>query len=141
MTTRSALAPFVLFGTLWLGLAATSVAQGFPEYKTNNEWNPTDAEVPQLPLYCQAQFRPKQFRAPGNPFAGCPININHFCPGVVALNRAMNPMGTMQQRSYILGIAQRTLAGVREKATPSCAVYNDILRAEQQAQMLRLLVK
>jgi hypothetical protein len=141
MRQQQRIARLALASGLGLAMASAATAQGFPEYKTNNEWKPTDAEVLQLPPYCQAQFRPKQFRVPGNPFAGCPININHFCPGLVALNRAMNPMGTMQQRSYILGIAQVTLRSVREKTTPSCAVANDILRAEQHAQMLRMLIK
>ncbi len=34
-------------------------------YQGRNEWNPTDAELAQLPPYCQADLRPQVFKGPG----------------------------------------------------------------------------
>jgi hypothetical protein len=139
LAKRSAL--LVIACAASLGFTTPTQAQRFPDYKAHNEWGPTDAEVSQLPPYCQVQFRPQQYRALSLESYKCGPNFNHYCPGLVALKRAMNPLGTKQQRRQILGIAQKTLSGVRAKMTPSCSLASEVIGAEQQAKMLGSLIK
>jgi hypothetical protein len=104
------------------------------------------AAVRQLPEYCQRQFRPKPI-APGAPKTKstgkrtCPVNMNHFCPGLVALNRANNMLGSKSDRRFILGIAQKEIAEVQKQMTPACRRAADVDAAAQRVKMMRMLQK
>jgi hypothetical protein len=141
MNAMRRLVILMLAGATSVALMPLAHAQGFPDYKTNNEWNPTVAEFQQLPAYCQAQFRPQQSNARPAPAYPCGPNFNHFCPGLVALNRAGNFSGSKQQRLFVLGIAERSVVGVREKLLPNCPLAEDVAFAERRVKLLRTLVK
>ena len=121
-------------------------AQRFPDYGKNNEWNPTDGEVMMLPDYCRRQFRPP----PAVPGARkpkrsgprvCPVNMNHFCPGLVALNRAKNPAGSRSQRKFILGVAEQQIMQVHDNMPPACPRARDVATAARQVRMMQMLLK
>lgn len=117
------------------------MAQSIDPYQGRSEWNPTDAEVLQLPPYCQADLRPQQFRGPGTRAYGCGGWFNHFCPGMAALNRAMNPLLPMKARQGYLQAAEDHLRYTRNHLAPTCKLAGSLQAAEQQAKMLRVLVK
>ncbi|MCU0923954.1 MAG: hypothetical protein MUF16_27140 [Burkholderiaceae bacterium] len=127
----------------WAPLVVTMTfahAQKADPYLGRNEWNPVDVEVQQLPPYCQADLRPGWVKSPGTAAYGCTF-INHFCPALVALNRAMNPSLPMGQRKYMLQQADDHLRYTRTHMAASCKLIEDVQGAEMRARMLRSLVK
>lgn len=125
----------VLSGIVLCALAAPAGAQSFPDYKRNNEWNPTPQELLRLPPHCQGAFLPNMAHITKAMHANCGPNFNHYCPGLVALNRSGNMLGTAKQRSQILEVAVRALRGVRAKMLPTCGIAQEVIAAEQLAQM------
>jgi hypothetical protein len=124
-----------------LAAAASAWAQLPDPYQGRNEWNPTDAEVVNLPPYCQADMRPQVFRAPGTRAYGCSERFNHFCPAIVAMNRAMNPTLPMTARRYNLQLAEGHLNYTRTHMPATCRLAPDLQAAENQTRLLRTLVK
>lgn len=130
-----------MLGAALLAVGGSVAAQLPDPYQGRSEWDPTDAEVAQLPPYCQADMRPQIFRGPGTKAYGCGVWINHFCPGLAALNRAMNPLLPMKARQGNLRAAEDHLQYTRKHLTPTCRLAPDLQAAEQQAKMLRMIVK
>jgi hypothetical protein len=124
-----------------VGIIQGASAQLPDPYLGRSEWNPTDAEVAQLPPYCQADLRPQQYRGPGTQAYECGVWINHFCPAMAALNRAMNPLLPMKARQGHLRAAEDHLHYTRGHLTPTCRLAPNLQAAEQKAKMLRMLVK
>ena len=71
----------------------------------------------------------------------CPVNMNHFCPGLVALNRAKNPAGSRSQRKFILGVAEQQIMQVHDNMTPDCPRALDVANAARQVRMMQMLLK
>jgi hypothetical protein len=105
-----------------------------------SEWQPTLVEVLQLPKYCQGWFR-KELDFPGNPIATCGDWFNHFCPGLVALNRAAQPTRSMTERRYFLQNGTGHLGYTRKHLSPTCALAEDLRAAEARARILAITVK
>lgn len=124
-----------------LSMVTVSIAQSIDPYQGRSEWSPTDAEVLQLPPYCQADMRPNNFRGPGTQAYGCGVWFNHFCPALAALNRAMNPLLPMKARQGNLRAAEDHLHYTRTHLAATCRLAPDLQAAEQKAKMLRVLLK
>lgn len=134
--TRAALLAFAL-----MLVCNGGHAQRPDPYQGQSEWKPTDPEVALLPPYCQVRFRPQQYPGPGASAYGCGDWFNHFCPGLVAMNRAMNPLLPMKRRQGYLREANDHIAYTRKKLAPSCRLAPDVQNAERQLVMLGGLVK
>jgi hypothetical protein len=106
-----------------------------------SEWDPTDAEVAQLPAYCQAGLRPKQYPGPGIAAYGCGVWINHFCPALTALNRASNPLLPRRARVGALRAAEDHIQYTIKHFQPTCRLASEVRQAEHRAKMLRIMVK
>jgi len=125
-------------------LAATAAAAQAPAadpFQGRNEWNPIDMEVSMLPPYCQVDLRPQQVRGHGTAAHGCGYRFNHFCPGLVALNRAMNPLLPVQRRRFFLQEAAGHLRYTRAHWSPQCRLGGDVQAAEQQVELVRMLLR
>ena len=129
-----------LGAALLIGAGAAS-AQALDPYMGHNEWNPTEAEIAQLPPYCQADLRPKSYPGPGTRTYGCGEWFNHFCPAMTALNRAMNPLLPMKARQGNLQTAEGHLQYTRSHLVPACRLAPSVQAAEQRAKMLRIVLK
>lgn len=129
-----------LLATLALALSAGALAQLPDPYRGSNEWNPLDMEVANLPPYCQANLRPKQYPGPGTRAYGCGDTFNHFCPALVAMNRARNPLLSMTARRYNLSLAEDHLRYNRTHLVPQCRLVGEVQVAEHQAKLLRTLL-
>ena len=139
-TMASTMAIKALAAAALISASAVS-AQAVDPYMGRNEWNPTDAEVAQLPPYCPADLRPKQYKGPGTAAYGCGGWFNHFCPATVAMNRAMNPLLPMPARKYMLQLADDHLRYTRGHLAPACKLAPSLQAAEQRAKMLRIVLK
>lgn len=128
-----------IFGVALLVACGSVAAQLAEPYQGRSEWNPTDAEVAQLPPYCKASLRPQLFPGPGVGAYNCD-RFNHFCPALVAMNRAMNPMLPMTARRYNLRLAEDHLNYTRTHLSPGCRLVGDLQTAEQQTKIIRTLL-
>jgi len=122
-------------------LVAAAPAQASDPFQGRNEWNPLDFEVPMLPPYCQVDLRPQQVRGHGTAAFGCGYRFNHFCPGLVALNRAMSPLLPVQRRRHFLNEAAGHLRYTRAHWSPQCRLGADVQAAEQQVELVRTLLR
>ena len=133
-STMSNLTRALAFVTLGLASAADAQIDG--------GWKPNALEVAQLPKYCQGSFRPDLAGQPGYSLPqGCGVWINHFCPAIVALNRAGNLTAPMKDRVYSLQSAGGHLAYTRSHLLPTCPLTGELSLLERQAEFLRIMVK
>ena len=109
---------------------------------------PTAMETVRLPQYCQWQFnRDKpQFQAPqfriNRVFPNCGVGTNHFCPGIVAINRANRPGADRDHRKYWTERAraefQYTARAI--KTYPDCGLHEPLRKYMNQVEsMLKTL--
>jgi len=109
---------------------------------------PSAFEMAQLPQYCQWQFnRDKpQFQAPqfqiNRVFPNCGVGTNHFCPGIVAINRANQPGADPDHRRYwterASGEFEYTARAI--KSYPDCRLHEPLSRYKKQVEsMLRTM--
>lgn len=132
-----------LLSALLLACAAAvaAPAQAADPFQGRNEWNPLDVEIPMLPPYCQVDLRPQQVRGQGTAAFGCGLWFNHFCPGLVALNRAMSPLLPVQRRRFFLQEAAGHLRYTRAHWMPQCRLGADLQAAEQKVELVRTLLR
>jgi hypothetical protein len=104
------------------------------------EWNPTPVEVQALPQYCQGQFRKELSNNPAY-LPSCGGYMNHFCPALVALNRAANFAAPKAGRKYELQLANDHLRYTRSHLPPNCPLLKDIEMAEFRARNLGITLK
>lgn len=119
-----------------LGLASAAQAQ------IDGGWKPNALEVAQLPQMYQGQFRPDLAKQPGYSLPpGCGVWINHFCPAIVALNRAANVAAPMKDRAYSLQSARDHLAYTRKHLHPPYPLKGELALLERRAEVLGIMVK
>jgi len=84
------------------------------------------SEAALLPRFCWKQYMGPKFSGPGYyiPVDTCGRITNHYCPGLVYLNRAMRTIGNEGQRRADLLVAKDatlyTLRGI--KGYPNCQI-------------------
>lgn len=105
-----------------------------------NEWNPTIVEVRQLPQHCQGVFR-KELDTGPNAIALCGGWFNHYCPALVALNRAEQVTRPMPERRFFLHNAVQHLEYTRKNLAPNCPLTEDLRLAEMRARLIGMTVK
>lgn len=122
---QCAAAPAAVLGVALLGLPAAGVGEVI-----GVRTPPSALEIAKLPQYClgQAYSDKPEYRAPqfsiGGQFPNCGPGMNHFCPGIIALNRALRPGADRDHKSYWLGVA-RAEFGYTSRAMqpfPSCGL-------------------
>ena len=105
-----------------LALLAVSAAAGAeaPDYR------PGVAEATLLPRFCWKQFMGNKFSAPqfDIPRDKCGVYVNHYCIGLIDLNRANRTFGDMGKKRALLRAAKTntlyTLRGI--KGHPYCPI-------------------
>ena len=140
-TSAPTMAIKALAATILIGASAAGWAQAPDPYLGRDEWHPTEAEIAQLPPYCQADLRPQSFPGPGTKAYGCGEWFNHFCPALAALNRAANPLLPMKARQGNLQAADGHLQYTRAHLAPACRLAPSVQAAEQRAKMMRIVLK
>lgn len=106
-----------------------------------NGWSPSPLEILQTPPYCQKQFNSNHNAAVMSPlFGGCE-RMNHFCPGIVLINRASDITIPTKERQRILKQAKIEINYSLSKLTSACVVYNDVKVAEQRIKLNEMFLK
>ena len=103
------------------------------------EFRPTASEIMLLPQFCWGQFNP-EFKGKGaqydiSQFPNCGLGTNHYCPGLVAINRANRDY---KRRGYWISVAEGQIAyTVRSLGKyPQCGLKPHV---EQTASRLRVM--
>ena len=126
----------------WLGLASMLVVSAGSAQEDLSGFKATNIEVVQLPRYCWATFDPK-WSKPGmaafNLPAGCGDRFNHFCPGVLSLQRAKSSLADGRKRAYWQGVAadhmRYTAAGLAK--FPACPLRPTVDAMVQEIRTLQ----
>lgn len=132
------------FRLLAAGIAALLICQHGQAQTdmTDTGWKPNALEVDQLPKYCQGHFRSELSKIPGYMLPqGCGVWINHFCPAIVALNRASQVSNPMKFRTYSLRAASDHLRYTRGNLQPGCPLRKDLEALEFRERMLKITLK
>jgi hypothetical protein len=109
-----------------------------------SDWQPSEAELQQIPKYCMGQFRKEFQQKPGYSIytiKSCGDHFNHFCPALVGLSRAANFTAPKKERKYYLGTAGSHLRYTRKFLPPTCELEADIKAAEMRHRMLSTMLK
>ncbi len=102
------------------------------------QWHPLLADKMKLPQYCWSQFDAKFAKQSGikMPTQICGVTMNHFCPGLVMLNRAQDgkysPNTRHDMMKEALGGFNYTLRNMR----PNCPLKSDVDAAKARADMV-----
>jgi hypothetical protein len=127
---RAALAACLLLATLFHPRWA---------FADGTEFRPTASEIMLLPQFCWGQFNPA-FKGKGaqydiSQFPNCGVGTNHYCPGLVAINRANRDY---KRRGYWIRVAEDQIGyTVRSLSKhPQCALNPHV---EQTASRLRVM--
>lgn len=116
---------------------ASAMAEGY-----RDQWHPTIMEISRLPNYCHGQFRPELRGTPGYKIVNCGNYYNHFCPGLVMLNRASDLTKPKAVRRDILREARLEIGYIRGFPLPqNCPILPDIEAAEARLRMQEMLAK
>ena len=103
------------------------------------DYRPSRTEAVQTPKFCWKQFMGKEFSAPQFeiPHKTCGAFVNHYCPGLIDLNRANRTIGNKRKkRAYLLkakGHTLYTLKGI--KGFPNCPIRH---HAETTLQVIEI---
>jgi len=92
-------------------------------------WRPSPVEATLLPKFCWAQFMGNRFRGPefSIPRDSCGPGMNHFCPGLVALNRANRSLDNRAKRGYLQGARAQVLYTVKAmEKYPRCPIRGQV---------------
>ena len=103
------------------------------------EFRPTASEIMLLPQFCWGQFNPA-FKGKGaqydiSQFPNCGVGTNHYCPGLVAINRANRDY---KRRGYWIRVAEDQIGYTIRSLSkhPQCALNPHV---EQTASRLRVM--
>ena len=91
-----------------------------PNYK------PSIGEAVLTPKFCWHQFMGNKFSGPQFEITheACGVYVNHYCPGLIDLNRANKAIGDDgRRRAYLLSARENTLYTLRGiKPYPNCPI-------------------
>jgi len=107
-------------------------------------WTPSAAEIVGLPLFCWGGFNP-QFKDPKynlyGTFPTCGGGLNHYCLGLVALNRAKRAVADRQARLGWLHAADgefKYTANALRGSPPSCGLHEHLQQTLIEFHRVRL---
>jgi hypothetical protein len=124
-------------------IAEVRKAPTLPSNEVGAQYYPTTSEVMALPSFCWGAFLP-EFKGKGPQYdigqiPNCGNGTNHFCPGLVALNKARRAVDGNMRRRWVgqaNGELQYTLRNI--KAYPSCSLHEPLQRALNEWRALEL---
>lgn len=113
-------------------LVATFLATGAAAEDING-LHPSAVEVASLPKFCWHQFLGKRFDGPVFKIPkSCGVGMNHYCPGLVQLNRANRSFDKLDHRRWLLksakGSFEYTIKAMRNYHCPLRGEVNNMLR-------------
>lgn len=112
------------------------LAGSFSAIAGSNHWHPTPVEVMSLPNYCRGQFN-KQLIGPAYQIdKSCGVAMNHFCPGLVMMNRISGGARPKNERREMLAQAKIEIAYTRKNMVPGCPLESEVAGAERRLQIL-----
>lgn len=125
-----ALAAFVVAGCAsTVGAAPSDIAE---------QWNPPQADKLKLPQYCWSQFDANFAKQSGvkSPVQICGVTMNHFCPGLVMLNRAQDSKYSPNTRHDLMREAFGGINYTLRQMPPNCPLKPDVDAAKARADMV-----
>jgi hypothetical protein len=100
-------------------------------------------EATLLPKFCWGQYFKERFKGPEFeiPRRSCGVGMNHYCPGLVALNRANRSFDSKMKRGYLRGAQWQVRYTVKAmEKYPNCPIRGEVMRTNQLIEReLRLL--
>jgi len=109
-----------------------------PRARAQNDqdgWHPTAIEAMMLPKFCWGQFMKNRFRGPEFRIQNCGPGMNHYCPALVALNRANRSFDSRTKRGYLQGARAQALYTVKAmEKYPYCPIRGQVDRTYQQIE-------
>lgn len=106
-------------------------------------WKPLMSDRLKLPAYCWAQYDAdfaSRTRTP-TPVQMCGVYMNHFCPGLVLLNRAQEINRSVAQRKEYLRGAVHQFEYTNRYMPSNCQIKRDVDAATMQASMLSQILR
>ena len=125
------------FGAGFLLLISVGAASG----QSSSYWRPTPLETMDLPRFCHGQFIPELRNEPGATIIGCGGGMNHFCPGLVLMNRAMKSTAPKAERRGMVSQVKQEFSYTQQRMTPNCPVAADFQAAQGRLRVLEMLLK
>lgn len=124
---KSQVVPFTK--ALKLALLVVSLSCGAAGAIDTQGWKPSNAEVLSLPQFCYGQFLGDKYSAPQfNISLDCGYGMNHYCPGLVVLNRANKSYADRANRRAYLEAANRDMVYTLKNMEkyPSCPIRSHV---------------
>lgn len=99
------------------------------------QWHPLLADKLKLPQYCWSQFDPNFAKQSGvkMPTQICGVTMNHFCPGLVMLNRAQDSKYSPNTRHDMMKEAFGGFDYTLRQMPPNCPLRPDVEAAKARA--------
>lgn len=103
-----------------------------------DQWNPPLADKLKLPQYCWSQFDGNFAKQSGvkMPTEICGVTMNHFCPGLVMLNRAQDSKYSPNTRHDLMKEAFGGINYTLRQMPPNCPLKPDVDAAKARADMV-----
>jgi hypothetical protein len=114
----------------------TVFAEGY-----RDQWHPTALEIMKLPQYCHGQFIHELKGKPGYGIYNCGGYMNHFCPGLILINRASDLAKPKAQRREFLREARAEINYTKNFLPKNCPLEPDIRVADMRLRGLEMGVK
>jgi len=124
----------------WVLLSCATVGEVAAE-PYRNQWSPTMLEISQLPRFCRGQFIPEERKVWLATIAPCGTYMNHFCPGLVLINRAANASKSKVERREDLRMARGEIEYTRNFLKQPCPIEDEIQGAESRIKVLQIFLK
>lgn len=103
---------------------------------------PSPLELTQLPKYCWAQYSDTPLPAQqGFNITGCGPRMNHFCPALLAINRASEMSRSYEQRRSLANYAAREVQYTLSGIPGSCPILQDVRMAEMRVNFLLSILR
>jgi hypothetical protein len=106
-----------------------------------SHWRPGPMELKQLPEYCQGQFVAELASVPSKNISNCGGRMNHFCPGLVLINRVSDFSRPKVIRQQMLAAAKGDINYTLSAITPHCPILQDVMVAQRRVQILESVLK
>lgn len=142
MSTFLSLRVLTLKGMAAVVLASCAATAGADPAGINAQWNPTLADKLKIPKYCWAQFDENFRKQTGikMPTELCGVTMNHFCPGLIMLNRAQDSKASPNERHDYMREAIGGFNYTARSMPPNCPLKPDLdaakIKADFVARML-----
>ena len=111
---------------VFFALAVAVSTAGAVAQAETPDYRPARSEAVLTPRFCWKQFMGNKFSAPQFqiPHKTCGAFVNHYCYGLIDLNRANRTIGNVaKKRAYLLEARKNTLYTLRGiKRFPSCPI-------------------